>query len=77
MWGVGGLQVHRIRSRRLVCKEVVETLSNYDNQEILLLVICEVWIEKTRVEYLLDVFEERWEKGHCDLVCVDAFRSLG
>ena len=42
MWSVGGLQVRRIRSRRLVCKEVIETLSNYDNQEILLLVICEV-----------------------------------
>ena len=29
MWGVGGLQVHGIRSRRLVYKEVVEALSNY------------------------------------------------
>ena len=27
--GVGGLQVHAIRSRRLVYKEVVEALSNY------------------------------------------------
>ena len=29
MWGVGGMQVHRIRGRRLVYREVVETLSNY------------------------------------------------
>ena len=28
-WGVGGLQVHGIRSRRLVYKEVVEVRSNY------------------------------------------------
>ena len=29
MWGMGGLQVHRIRSRRLLYKEVVEVRSNY------------------------------------------------
>ena len=28
MWGVGGMQVHGIRGRRLVYKEVVEALSN-------------------------------------------------
>ena len=26
-------------------------------------------IEKGKVVYLLDLFEERWEKGQCDLVC--------
>ena len=26
-------------------------------------------IEKGKVLYLLDLFEERWEKGQCDLVC--------
>ena len=41
-----GLQVHGIRSRRLVCKEVVEVLSNCEKKEILLLVIWEVRIEK-------------------------------
>ena len=30
MWGVGGLQVHGIRSCRLVYKEVVEVRSNYN-----------------------------------------------
>ena len=29
MWGVGTLQVHGIRSRRLVYKEVVEALSKH------------------------------------------------
>ena len=27
---MGGLQVHGIRSRRLVCKEVVDALPNYE-----------------------------------------------
>ena len=27
-------------------------------------------IEKDKVVYLLDLFEGRWEKGQCDLVCV-------
>ena len=26
-------------------------------------------IEKGKVVYLLDLFEGRWEKGQCDLVC--------
>ena len=26
-------------------------------------------IEKGKVMYLLDLFEERWEKGQCNLVC--------
>ena len=26
-------------------------------------------IEKGKVMYLLDLFEERWKKGQCDLVC--------
>ena len=46
MWGVGGLQVYGIRSRRLVCKKVGEALSSSEKQEILLLVIWEVRIEK-------------------------------
>ena len=29
MWGVGRMQVHEIRGRGLVCKEVVEAPSNY------------------------------------------------
>ena len=29
MWDVSGMQVHGIRGRRLVYKEVVEALSNY------------------------------------------------
>ena len=29
MWGVGALQAHKIRGRRLVYKEVVQALSNY------------------------------------------------
>ena len=27
-------------------------------------------IEQDMVVYLLDLFEGRWEKGQCDLVCV-------
>ena len=26
-------------------------------------------IEKDKVLYLLDLFERRWENGHCDLLC--------
>ena len=28
-------------------------------------------LKKTRVMYLLDLFNGRGEKGQCDLVCVD------
>ena len=36
MWGVGRLQVHGIRSRRLVYKEVVQARSNYKKSYFLL-----------------------------------------
>ena len=39
MCDVDGLQMHGSRSCRLVWKEVVEALSNYEKYEILLLVI--------------------------------------
>ena len=29
-------------------------------------------LKKIRIVYLLDLFEGRWEKGQCDLVCVES-----
>ena len=65
MWGVSALQVHGIRSRRLVYKEVVENRLNYNltsgDLEIPLVVIRlgVTGLKKTRVVYLLDLFEGR------------------
>ena len=34
-------------------------------------------MKNTRVVYLLDLFEEREEKGQCDLVCVERLKIIG
>ena len=34
-------------------------------------------LKKTRVLYLLDLFEGRGEKGHCDLVLVERLQMIG
>ena len=31
----------------------------------------------TRLVYLLDMFQGRWEKGHCDFVCVERLWVIG
>ena len=33
--------------------------------------------EKTKVVYLLDLFEGRGEKGQCDLVCLERLKMTG
>ena len=72
--------MHGIHSRRLVYKEVVEALSNYrdltpGDLEIPLVVIRlgVTRLKRTKVAYLLDLFEGRGEKGQCDcdLVCAE------
>ena len=78
MWDVDGLQMHGGRSCRLVWKEVVEALSNYENKNSYFWWFERSEFKKTIVVYLLDLFEERGEKGQCDLVCVwRVFRWLG
>ena len=34
-------------------------------------------LKKIRLMHLLDLFEERWEKGQCDLVCVERLWMIG
>ena len=78
MWGVGRLQLHGIRSRRLVYRKWLrldQTMRNLNSGdlEILLVVIQlgETRLKKTRVKYLLDLFEGSGEKKQCGLVCVE------
>ena len=66
-----GLQVHGIRSRRLVCKEVAEVLSNCEKKEILLLVIWEVRIENDQARVSPGLVWGKRGDGQCDLVCVE------
>ena len=77
MWGLGGLEVFGICSRRLVYHEVTEARSNNirnlicEDLKIPLLVIrLEVTgLKKTRLVYVLDLFKGSGEERWCDLVC--------
>ena len=76
MWGAGGIQLYGIRDRRLVYKEVVQALSNLG----ILLVVIRLGVtglKKTKLVYLVDVFEGRWENGQCDLMCVERLWMIG
>ena len=84
MGGVGALQMHGTRSRRLVCKEVVAASSNYRNLTSgdlgIPLAVSRLGVtrlKKTRVVCLSDLFEGRGEKGQCDLVCVERPSMIG
>ena len=72
MCGVGRLQVHGIRSHRLVCKDVVEARSSYKKSYFWWFgnPACgdssgSNWIDKYQDRVSLDLFEARGEKGLC------------
>ena len=84
MWGVGGLQVNGICSRRLCTRnwlrfgQTIRTLTSSD-LEIPLAV---TWLgvtglKNTRVVYLLDLSEGRGENGQCGLVRVERLQKIG
>ena len=67
---MGELQVYGIRSCRMMYKEVVKALSNYEKSNFwwfrILLVGIQLGVtglKKTKVVYLLDLFEGRGENG--------------
>ena len=83
-WGVGGMQVHGIRGRRLVQKEVVETISNYNKSYFWWYwnLTCGHSTGSTRLKkiglvYLQDLFEGKGKIGQCDLVCIEHFWMIG
>ena len=53
--------------------EVIRNLTSGD-MGIMLVVIR---LGVTRLVYLLDMFQGRWEKGHCDFVCVERLWVIG
>ena len=63
----GGLQVHGIRSCRLMWLRLDQTMRNLTSGDLgILLVVIQLRVtglKKTKVVYLLDLFEGRGEKG--------------
>ena len=82
-WGLGRLQVHGIRSRRLFYKKVVEVWSNYKSYFWWFgIPTCGIWLvvtrlKKTRVVYLLDLSEWREENRQFYLVHVELSQMIG
>ena len=77
MWGVGGLQVYGIGSRRLVYSEVVEGQSNYKKSYLWWFRILACGdstgsdrIEKDQVGVTPGLVWGKGEEGWCDLLCV-------
>ena len=75
---MGRLQLHGIRSRRLVYRKWLkldQTIRNLTSGDLeISLVVIQVGVirlKKTRVKYLLNLFEGSEEKERCDLVCVE------
>ena len=70
-----GLQVHGIRSCRLMWLRLDQTMRNLTSGDLgILLVVIQLRVtglKKTKVVYLLDLFEGRGEKGQWDLVCLE------
>ena len=63
-WVGGGLQVHGIRSCRLMRLRLDQTMRNLTSGDLgILLVVIQL--------YLLDLFERTGEKGQWDLVCLE------
>ena len=77
-WGGGGLQVHEIRSCRLMWLRLDQTMRNLTSGDLgILLVVIQLRVtglKKTKVVYLLDLFEGRGEKGQCDLMCLECLQ---
>ena len=79
MEGVNRLQVDGIRSPRLLYKVMVELLPNhkksnfwwYENLDSSMIRLGVIGFKKTRVMYLLNLFEGRGEIEQCDLVCME------
>ena len=73
--GWGGLQVHGICSCRLMWLTLDQTMRNLTSGDLrILLVVIQLRVtglKKTKVVYLLDLFEGRGEKGQWDLVCLE------
>ena len=71
----GGLQVHGIRSCRLMSLRLDQTMRNLTSGDLgILLVVIQLRVtglKKIKVLYLLDLFEGRGEKGQWDLVCLE------
>ena len=71
----GVLQVHGIRSCRLMWLRLDQTMRNLTSGDLgILLVVIQLRVtglKKTKVVYLLDLFEGRGEKGQMDLVCLE------
>ena len=74
----GGLQVHGIRSCRLMWLRLDQTMRNLTSGDLgILLVVIQLRVtglKKTKVVYLLDLFEGRGEKGQCDLMCLECLQ---
>ena len=74
----GGLQVHGIRSCRLMWLRLDQTMRNLTSGDLgILFVVVQLRVnglKKTKVVYLLDLFEGRGEKGQWDLVIL---RNVG
>ena len=72
---MGGLQVHGIRSCRLMSLRLDQTMRNLTSGDLgILLVVIQLRVtgcKNTKIEYLLDLFEGRGEKGQWDLVCLE------
>ena len=70
-----GLQVHGIRTCRLMWLRLDQTMRNLTSGDLgILLVVIQLRVtglKKTKVVYLLDLFEGRREKGQWDLVCLE------
>ena len=72
MWGMGGMQVHRIRARIgkwLRLYQTIKYLTSGDMGILLKVIRLGVTgLKMIRLVYFLDLFEGRGEKGKCDLV---------
>ena len=71
----GGLKLHGIRSCWLMWLRLDQTMRNLTSGDLgILLVVIQLRVtglKKTKVVYLLDLFEGRGEKGQWDLVCLE------
>ena len=70
--------MHGIRSCRLMCRKwlrLYQTMRNLTSGNLgILLMVIQLRVsglKKSKVVYLLDLFEGRGEKGQCDLVCLE------
>ena len=71
----GGLKVHGICSYWLMQLRLDQTMRNLTSGDLgMLLVVIQLRVtglKKTKIVYLLDLFEGRGEKGQWDLACLE------